>query len=230
MSKKAMTKKKDSEVATINDVFDIRENMEGVEARLPQIGIIHQAQMFLMPDGSKVGAFKARILDVSRANAYWEESFDSSGGGTPPDCFSTDGIKPAHSESMQSDACATCPQNQFGSDEQKTGKACKNMKRVHVILSDQDNLIPFRLTVPPSNLKEVDKYITNLSGMGIPYQLVETIFSLRETKSKGGIKYSLLVLEAGAQVQHRESALRFKAQRDEWLPIMRGQAVSAVES
>jgi len=52
-----MSKDKE-QLPALNDLFDINENMEGVDARLPQIGIAHQAQMFTMPDGSKAESFK----------------------------------------------------------------------------------------------------------------------------------------------------------------------------
>ena len=229
---KDMTTKTKNEVAETGGVFDIKENMEGIEARLPQIKIIHQGQMFGMPNGEKVSVFNARILDISRTNAYWAESFDSSGGGTPPECYSMDGIKPSDaSEKKQSDACASCAMNKFGSDRNNTGKACKNMKRVHVMLAGENQIIPFRLTVPPSNLMALDTYITNLSGTGLAYQLVSTVFSLRETKSKGGIAYSTIILETepGSEVTDRGAQEAIKARRDEWMSVMRQQDVLVAE-
>jgi len=96
------------------DMFNMKENMEGVQPEFPAIKIIHQGQMFEMPSGKKVETFTGIVVDIARTNAWWEEDFDTSGGGTPPDCFSMDGIVPSHdSENMQHDDCATCPQNKF---------------------------------------------------------------------------------------------------------------------
>ena len=225
-----MSKDKE-QLPALNDLFDINENMEGVDARLPQIGIAHQAQMFTMPDGSKAESFKGVILDHSRANAYWKESMDITGAGTPPDCFSMDGIKPGTCQEPQSDTCATCSQNQYGTAAKGGGKACKNMKRVHVMMSDQNKLMPFRLTVPPSNLGVVDKYITNLSVSGIAYQLVETEFSLTATKNKGGIEYSQLKLDVvkGSSVSDDAKGSAIKGLRDQWMTVMRGQELVSEE-
>lgn len=208
-------------------MFDLKQNMMDVEARLPQIGIIHQAQMFVFPDGEKRQEFAGVILDMNRVNAWWEQSFDESGGGSPPQCYSMNGIVPDKlSENLQAEECAECPQNKYGSDGGR-GKACKNMKRIHVLF--QDELFPHRLTVPPSNLKAVDIYVTQLTSKGFPYQLVETGFSLRETKNKDGIKYSELVLVPVSYITDRAQAEKIKALLTQLKPAMRGQVVVASE-
>ena len=211
----------------LNDMFDLKENMAGVEARLPQIKIIHQAQMFEMPDGEKEKTISGVILDISRANAYWEVSFDTTGGGTPPDCASLDGVKPdPFSGQIQSQTCASCPKNQFGSDGGR-GKACKNLKRLHILMDG--DLLPSRLTIPPSNLKPIDMYVTILTGKGTPYQLVVTEMSLKKVQNKDGIAYSELVLRSLSKIEDRDAALRIKAMRAEFLGVMRGQTITAEE-
>ncbi len=208
-------------------LFDMRENMEGVEPRLPQIGIAHQAQMFVMPDGKKVESFTGIILDHSKAYAWWAESFDKSGGGTPPQCFSMDGVKPdMMGEDVQAESCASCPNNKYGSDGGR-GKACKNMKRVHVLL--EGSAFPHRLTVPPSNLKAVDNYISMLTGQSTPYQLVKTTFKLKEEKNKDGIAYSELTFEKSGLITSMDDAISIKAARDNWKMVMRGQGIEAGE-
>ena len=79
--------------AELKDTFNLKANMEGVRPRLPMIGIVHQAQLYVMPDESQIKEFEAIILDTNRINAWWEKSFDETGGGTPPDCFSMNGIE-----------------------------------------------------------------------------------------------------------------------------------------
>jgi len=96
------------------ELFDMGDQMEGVEAQLPQIKIVHQAQMFMFPDGTKVETFKGVILDMNRTNAYWAIPYDESGGGSPPTCSSLNGVtvEPG-SEEVQSptNSCLDCPQN-----------------------------------------------------------------------------------------------------------------------
>jgi len=174
------------------DLFDVKDQMEGVEAQLPQIKIVHQAQMFVFPDGTKEETFRGVILDMNRTNAYWAESFDESGGGSPPTCSSLNGVTPElGTEEVQSStgSCLDCPRNKYGTGK-KGGKACKNMKRIHILVDG--SLMPFRLTVPPSNLKAVDLYVSLLTSQAIPFQLVETEFSLRVAQNKDGIEYSEL--------------------------------------
>jgi hypothetical protein len=207
------------------DLFDIKENMQGVDVRLPQIGIIHQAQLFLMPDEEKAEKFEGIILDVTAVNAWWAVSFDESGGGTPPQCFSNGAVQPSGiAEDPQAQWCSKCDQNTFGSSGR--GKACKNMKRIHIKMDDA--LLPYRLTLPPSNLKAINEYVTTLSAKAIPYQAVITEFSLKPTKNKEGITYSLLACKQ-KQVLPREEVVKIKKLHDEMLPIMKEQAVGAEE-
>lgn len=213
------------------DLFDVRDQMEGVEAQLPQIKIIHQAQMFMFPDGTKKETFRGVILDMNRTNAYWTESFDDSGGGSPPACSSLNGVVPEPgSEDPQSptNSCLDCPQNKYGSDKKGKSKACKNMKRIHILV--EGSLMPFRLTVPPSNLKAVDLYVSLLTSLGTPYQLVVSEFSLRTAANKDGIEYSELHLEnVGPSVKNTEEAQALKDMLGQWRNVMRGEMVTGSE-
>lgn len=227
MAKEQAVQKRESMDMELAGMFDLKDNMAGVEARLPQIGIIHQAQMFEFPDGEKHASFTGTILDISRINAWWEQSFDETGGGVPPDCFSMDGITPdPFSGNRQNSECRSCTQNSFGSDGGR-GKACKNMKRVHILLEGE--MLPHRLTIPPSNLKAVDLYVSLLTSKGIPYQLVKTEFSLGKAKNKDGITYAEIQMKNIGTTDSVEEARRIKAIRDEFLGVMRGQEIKAEE-
>lgn len=216
-----------------SELFNVGDQMEGVEAQLPQIKIIHQAQMFVFPGEEKVDSFKAVILDMNRTNAYWGESFDESGGGTPPTCSSLDGVSAEmNSEEIQSESgkCIDCPMNKFGSGK-GGGKACKNMKRVHGLVDG--SMMPMRLTVPPSNLKAVDLYVSLLTSHGVPYQLIETEFSLKAAQNKGGIEYSELVMKnvgPAPMIKTVEDAENLKAMIAQWRGIMRGEMVTGNEA
>lgn len=200
-----MTKEKDQKALAIinNEIFnlqaiaegsaEVQENLDQINIHLPQIRIIHQAQLFEMPDGNKLAEFQGVILDFNKINSYWAESFDKSGGGTPPDCFSLDGITPSPlGGSVQSEFCASCPQNSFGSDGGR-GKNCKNLERLHVI-TQTNQLLPYRITLPPSNLKAFYGYISSLVAKGYPWRMVYTNFALKKVQNKDGIAYAELVL------------------------------------
>jgi hypothetical protein len=217
----------------LRDTFNLKANMEGVQPRLPQIAIVHQAQLWVFPDETQVKEFEAIILDTNRINAWWERSFDETGGGTPPDCFSMNGIDCDQNSAMpQSKLCRDCPKNKFGSDvrsggEVGRGKACKNMKRVHIILSGE--LLPHRMTLPPSSLKAIDDYISRLTSKGLPYQLVYTTFKLKEAKNKEGIKYSEIKPDRGILITDPEKAAMLKKLLTEFKPVMRGQEIISEE-
>lgn len=201
--------------------------MDGVEYVPDIIQIAHQNQAFEMPDGEMTKTFKGQIIDIVNVNAWWKETFDDSGGGTPPQCFSPDGIQPgASSEDKQSQFCRSCPQNQFGSDGGR-GKACKNMKRVHIFLEGE--MLPTRLVVPPTSMKALNKYVSRLAKKGLAVQFVITEFSLEAAQNRSGIKYSALSLEMGELLldeSQGETGIKaqikaIKNKREELLPIMR---------
>ena len=213
----------------LREEFDLKANMEGVQPRLPMIGIVHQGQLYTMPDESKIPEFEGIILDTNRINAWWEQSFDDTGGGTPPDCFSMDGIDCDQNSNMpQSQLCRDCEKNKFGSAVEKDGskgkgKACKNMKRVHIVMEGE--MLPHRMTLPPSSLKAIDDYISRLTSKGLPYQLVHTTFKLKEAKNAVGIKYSEIKPERGILITDPEQATNLKKLLRDMKPVMRGQEI-----
>jgi len=208
--------------AELKAKFDLKQNMEGVTPRLPQISIVHQAQLFTFPDETQLKEFEGIILDTNRINAWWEQSYDETGGGTPPDCFSMNGVEPDLNCNMpQAKRCAECEKNKFGSDGR--GKACKNMKRVHIMLEDE--MLPLRLTLPPSNLKAIDMYISLLTSKGMPYQLVVTNFKLKKTQNKDGIAFSEINPEKVMIITDPEKAEFLSKMLKEFKPVMRGQEI-----
>jgi len=222
-----------------SNLFDTRDNLEGVKPKLPQIGIVHQAQLYSMPDGDndKVKEFEGIIIDMNPANAWWEEPYAKSGGGSPPQCFSLDGITPSPmGDKIQGNSCSEkgdCPQARWGSkiDDKGNparGKACKNMKRVHIIM--EGKLFPYRLTIPPSGLDAIDTYVCTVVNTGTVYQLVRTHFSLKETKNKDGITYSEPVLKIIDNITDREQAFKLRGFLDQWKDIMRGEMITADEA
>ena len=102
------------------------------------------------------------------------------------------------------------------------------MKRVHVLV--EGSMMPYRLTVSPMNLSEVDLYVSLLTSTGTPYQLVMTEFSLRPAQNKDGVEYSGFFMEnAGPAVRTIEEAQEIKALVAQWKGVMRGEMVTANE-
>lgn len=127
------------------------------------------------------------ILYHHPVNAYWKEKFE--GGNEQPDCASYDGKTGVDKETGECKSCGDCPYNQFGSGDNGSGKACKNVHRIYILR--EGNPVPLVLSLPPTSLKFMRDYISKrilLKGMRC-YHAVTKI-TLKKEKSAGGITYS----------------------------------------
>ena len=112
-----------------------------------------------------------------------------------PDCMSSDGVRPdAGVLDPQSESCATCPQNAFGSgrDQQGNptkGKACTDNKIMAVLIPKYGI---FQLAVKPASLKNFAAYVKKLSANGIPITAVFTYVSFDPAES-----YPVLIFQFG---------------------------------
>ena len=125
------------------------------------------------------------ILYHHPVNAYWRDAY--SGGNEAPNCSSLDGKTGVDMETGEVRSCADCPHNQFASDG--TGKECKNMNRLYLLL--QDNPVPMILTLPPTSLKPLKEYIgKRVLLKGYRTHNIITRITLKKDKSVTGITYS----------------------------------------
>lgn len=173
----------------------------------------------LVPTSSReiVGVVVARHA----ARGYWARSLEASGGGTPPDCSSTDGITGVGNPGGP---CITCPKNVFGSatrnGEQAAGKACK--EQVLLFILREGDRLPIVVAVPPSSLLALRKYMLRLATAStpLPFWTVVTRLSLAQTKNKAnGITYSSIVPEMVKALAPDESAA-FRAYADVLAPSL----------
>ncbi|MCM1026117.1 MAG: hypothetical protein NC432_06755 [Roseburia sp.] len=148
------------------------------------------------------------ILDHGPVNAYWANKF--AGGNEQPDCSSFDGKQGVDRITGEIKNCATCPYNQFGSDN--AGKACKNVHRVYILR--EDNPVPLILSLPPTSLKYMRDYIgKRVILKGFRCWQVLTKITLKKEKSKDGIVYSRAAF-AFVDKLTPEQAQQTKAMRD----------------
>lgn len=129
-------------------------------------------QYFITPDGMEGETLEVVITDFVSANLFYDRPFDR-GNPMPPGCFAI-GLEPSmlvpspNSPNRQSETCATCPNNQFGSAITGKGKACKNTRLLAVLPSEaldnpeQESPI-WTLSVPPASVKTFDSYVHTLS-------------------------------------------------------------------
>lgn len=215
----------------IAEMFDVNDNIRGVKGKLPQIKIAHQVNLYQDATGATFKEFEGIILHHSAANAWWLKPFNETGGGDIPNCFSMDAFSP-EGDMLQSKNCVECPKNQFktavGKDgEPGRGKACKNMWRLHVLVDGQ--VIPKRLTLPPSNTGGIQEFLVGLRDRNIPYILAIVKFGLKPSKNKDNISYSTVTYELKAVITDKEVAKQLKVIKDSFADSF-GQAITHDET
>lgn len=124
--------------------------------------------------GSKLNAIV--VANVAE-NHWYEEEYDSD-NPQPPDCYAFAAteeevatMKPhPQSAKPQSETCATCPKNKFGSAERGKGKACKNTHKLALLTEDvldkgSDILgaTPATLFVPPTSGKAWTGFVKSVA-------------------------------------------------------------------
>jgi hypothetical protein len=118
-------------------------------------------------------------LVIVKANAnlsktWYEQGWDEN-NNNPPDCASANGIVPdAGVPKKQSNVCATCPKNAWGSDPKGgKGKACGDHRRMAVVpLKDLRNEHfggPLLLRCPAASLQDMAAFDSRYKSLGYPY-------------------------------------------------------------
>jgi hypothetical protein len=125
---------------------------------------------------------------------FYGKAWDPNDEATGPDCYSNDGKVPAaDAEKPQSDGCALCPHNQWGSKISPNGqkiKACADQKKLAVVAGDDPDGPVYLLQVTPAALKELNQYQRELSLRGIPPEVVFTTLSFDTDASFPKLKFS----------------------------------------
>ena len=134
------------------------------------------------------------ILFTHRVNGYWSRALGDGEGNAAPDCSSMDGKAGINNATGECISCESCPLNQYGSDPKGgEGKACKNMRRVYLMISGDPNC--YLLTVPPTSIKDVNKKLKTLIAGGIPYTGMVVSIKLVKVTNKGGVDYAKIALD-----------------------------------
>lgn len=167
---------------------------------IPRISTKDKVFSLVSSEGEVVNLTTTRLqVIVVGANprlskSFYKGEFDSD--VTQPDCFSLDGKTP-HKESTdpQSDMCALCPQNAWGSRTTPTGqrvKACADQKRLAVVLADDPKGTVYLLQVTPTSLKNLNTYQKVLQSKSISPEIVKTRVFMDDT-----VTFPKLVFEFG---------------------------------
>lgn len=115
-----------------------------------------------------------------------------------PDCWSNDGERPDASIKIpQSDICATCPQNAFGSGKDQNGqptagKACSDSKILALFVPNHG---VHQLRIPPASLKNFGLFVKQLSAAGIPVGNIKILLGFDPQQT-----YPVLIFRFGGYV------------------------------
>lgn len=128
------------------------------------------------------------IVGVQNIRSYYSTEY--TGGNEPPDCASRDGIygEPASDAAEGFGGnCAKCPMSQWGTGK-NGGQACSQRKLL--LLLQEDSMLPLVVNVPPSSLRELDKFLLRLTAKKLPFFKAVVSLKLVKEKSAGGIDYA----------------------------------------
>ena len=138
---------------------DLADDMEGLRLSFTRIKIPGGGHLqFEIPSGNPdvpdyAPYLEGVILYSHNSNAYWPEGSEYD-DDQPPLCQSFDG-KVGYGE--PGGTCADCVLNQFGSDGNNKGKACKNMRMLYLLRSGE--YMPIQIALPPTSLTPYTRFV-----------------------------------------------------------------------
>jgi hypothetical protein len=208
--------------ALMNEVRDNLASLEGF--RLPRIKMTSDGAEII--EGEKpADAIEGILLHTKKTNVYYEKPFNPS-TIEPPTCFSTDGERPDSSiATPQNPTCKGCKQAEFGTNQMKSGKACRNLKPLYLLLSDEA-IMPRQLTITPTALKAANKYLLDLTERGLSYRKVRTrIEFYKENARDTYVRAKFRMLEKLTPEMQADA----ESLRNFWLPVMNEQSIDQAE-
>jgi len=170
-------------------------------------------------DGEKMSApsVKAIILNQipTRSYAMFEGTYEE-GSNSAPTCYSLEGKRPDVDQGAKPPegvtACAGCPKRIVGSafingDDSKPTRACKESKRIAVVLAQEPTHTPLKLQLPVTSLWEdkstaaakeagswfsYDSYVKHLAAKGVAHTaMVETVLKFDSDASSPKILFKM---------------------------------------
>lgn len=165
----------------------------------PRISI--KGARFRIIDGGSETVLDSTTLDViivgvnpRLSKTWYAQQWKPDAEPAAPDCFSLSGVGPHPDSTMpQSDLCATCPQNKWGSKITPQGqeiKACADQKRLAVVAANDPAGSVYLLQVTPAALKGLNIYHKELKARGFSPEIVRTKVSFDTDASFPKLKFS----------------------------------------
>ena len=173
---------------------DVMSGLSGEGRMFPEIGI-KSSRWRLKPAGDgeeqvlKTFNIQFALVNANPAKSktFYLQKYDPEGEPKAPDCFSDDGVRPdAASTSKQSELCANCDHNVWGSELNpmtgKKNKRCKDTKRIAVMLLGSDEIYAWRLA-PTNFMSFADFLRQDIAAQGIDLEriVIEATFDDKST-------------------------------------------------
>lgn len=165
---------------------ELADDMDGLQlsfqrAKIPGGGVLQFELPGEDPENPDyVQTLEGVILFNHSANSYWPAGSEYD-DNTPPQCQSVDG-KVGYGD--PGGICEACDYNKFGSDPNGGGKACKNMRVLYLLRSDE--MMPIQLSLPPTSIRPFTTFVNSaflLRGRRVCSGLVQ--IGLRKGASNG---------------------------------------------
>ncbi len=185
-------------VEELQDQMEDLDEESGIACRRIKIpsggGLAYEVEGDDEDDTEPMKEVSGVVVFTHRMNAYWESAYgENPDESKAPSCASMDGKVGIDGETGEVRSCENCPYNEYGTDiKGGKGKACKNMRRVYLMMDGNPNL--YLLTVPPTSIKDVNKQLARIMGNGVPYTGLILSFKLEKATNANGIKYSKMVV------------------------------------
>lgn len=148
-------------------------------------------------------------LRIATRRGFWHEKF--SGGNESPDCASEEGIvgvarrmrpgpqpepvkgKKPYDVPWETQECAGCPFNEFGSaiDDASQAKGCKEVRQVFLL--QPESILPLVINVTPGSLAAFKAFRVGLLNMRLKPTDVEIGMALEKVQNAGGIDFARVV-------------------------------------
>lgn len=210
-------------------IAEVQGNLESVEDfRLPRCQMT--AEGLVLIEGEKpILELTGVIIHTKKTNVYYDKPYNPS-DISPPTCYSLDGVKPedlppSDEYMKQHETCKGCPKAEYGTNSMKSGKACRNLKPVFLLLGDEA-IMPRQLTVAPSSLKAANQYLLDLTERGMSYRKVKTRVTLFKKQSRD--TYLSMKFEFAGKLNEQEIANAAHL-RNTWMNVMNNQSVDLPE-
>jgi len=185
---------------------DYETSKQGFNFKPQRFKVNKDNQTFTDPLGNAHEEIRGVVVFKQKTRGFWDRTNKED---KVPLCSSYDGVvgmmRTGNGDEKTARPCTNCPNNQWGSastsDEERKGKACKEMRRAFIIPTGQ--FVPIMISLPPTSLSAWDNFWSARITQGIADLQAEAVLGLMPGKV-GGYDVSIIKPKNGAKVAPRD--------------------------